>query len=134
MTFAALAVTAPAFGQRAEDRQDNRQGSRDNADSRDAKEIITLIKQGQLDLAAATKLAEKHVNGTAIRATCAIRNAEQERGDERTPPGDSAQAQPTGRRLVYDITCFAEDKVQLVQVDGLTKRVIERARPQDRQP
>ncbi len=101
---ASLFLFFPAWAQRGDSRP---------ADTERAKEMAQLIGQGQLSLRDATALAEKHVEGTALEATCDIQLPE--RIDQKI----------ADRRLVYEISCFAEDKIQAVRVDGLTKKVIE---------
>lgn len=118
-----------------------------------AKEMADLIKQGQLNLRDATELAEKHTKGTALEASCEIKAGEMKAGSptpkERpmppTPPGggdavqdpkpgeppDPMERKPGemeragGKRLIYEIRCFANDKIQVAQVDGMTKKVID---------
>lgn len=99
-----LGFMLPALADGAKDKRPN--------DVSHAKKMVSLIEQGQLDLVAATKIAEKHVKGTALRAHCEIRP-------------DESQARD---RLVYDVTCLADGKNQMqeVHVDGLTKKVTER--------
>lgn len=121
-----LAMCMPALAQRAG-------GSPDNVNQ--AKAIVALIEQGQLNLADATKLAEQHVKGNALSATCEIKpgaampGADKPGADKKEHPrGPSARdGQPTGQHLIYQITCFAKDKVEVVQVDGRTRKVIEPA-------
>jgi hypothetical protein len=91
-----------------------------------AKEMVALIKEGQLDLTGATKLAEIHVKGNALNVTCEIRPIEDRSNDKERSGGPSMTGDPPiGKRLLYDITCFAKEKVQVVQVDGLSKKVVE---------
>jgi hypothetical protein len=103
-----------------------------------AKQMATLTEQGQMNLRDATALAEKHVKGTALEAACRVEIGEPPPSPNPapqppTPPGEpgrsgpySAQKeQPGGQRLIYDVSCFAKDKLQTVRVDGLTKRVID---------
>jgi hypothetical protein len=103
-----------------------------------AKQMAALIEQGQLNLRDATAMAEKHVKGTALEVTCRIESAEPPSSPSPAPqpptppvepgrPGAySAQtAQPGGQRLIYDVSCFAKDRLQTVRVDGMTKHVID---------
>ena len=102
-----------------------------------AKQMAALIEQGQMNLRDATVLAEKHVKGTALEAACRIESAEPPPSPSPspqppTPPGEpgrpgaySAQRdQPAGPRLMYEVSCFAKDKLQTVRIDGLTKQVV----------
>jgi hypothetical protein len=118
-----------------------------------AKEMADLIKQGQLTLRDATDLAEKHVKGTALEAACEIKTGEMKAGSPApkdrpmppTPPGggdavqdpkpgdppDPMERKPGemeragGKRLIYEVRCFANEKIQVAQVDGMTKKVID---------
>ncbi len=110
-----------------------------------AKEMAALIEQGQMNLRDATTLAEKHVKGMALEVTCAVeptepqlpsstppRMGEQPQPAPERPPGErppggpyAQKEKPGTRRLVYTVSCFAKDQVQSIQVDGLTKKVIE---------
>lgn len=90
-----------------------------------AKEMAAMIAQGQLNLRDATEIAERHVKGTALEAACSIQTIAGERRSQ--PP--SEKELPSGRRLVYEVSCFAKDRVQPIRVDGLTKRVIEGDEP-----
>jgi hypothetical protein len=119
-----LGLVLPVLAQRADERQHPQ-------DVNPAKEIVKLIEQGQLNLVDATKLAEKHAGGHAIRVNCEIRAGGQRPEDAQKPAqpgkpgGPSAQVdEPTGKRLIYDITVAAKERVQMVQVDGLTKKVV----------
>lgn len=90
-----------------------------------AKQIVRLIEQGQLDLGDATTIAEKHIKGRALGVKCTIRGDEPDSNTrERSHARGADERQPQGAHLVYDITCFAKDKVQTLQVDGLTKEVV----------
>ncbi len=98
-----------------------------------AKEMAALIQQGQLNLRDATALAERHVNGTALEAVCTIENGAPQLtpAEPKKPGGPSAQERPMpptaqsgGKRLVYEVSCFANDKLQTVRVDGMTKQVM----------
>jgi len=99
----------PVFAQRARERP--------STDMKDAKNVVKLIHEGQLSLKDATRIAEEHVDGDALTATCTVwptKGEQAERGD----------AQPAGEHLIFEITCFAKDKVQTVKVDGLTKKIV----------
>lgn len=116
VAIAGMALLLPALAQRAAEPS--------TPDVGHAKEIVKLIGQGQLNLAGATAIAEKHIEGTALGAKCEIR------GDQSDPKSREPHArhadgqQPSGPRLIYNVTCFAKDKVQMLQVDGLTKEVV----------
>jgi hypothetical protein len=117
-----LGIVLPTMAQR---------GDAQPRETNHAKEMVMLIQQGQLNLADATRLAEKHAKGTALGASCELRSDAapgREPGGAGGPSED--QAQSGAKRLIYNITCFANDKLQTVQVDGLTKKVIEPVRPQ----
>ncbi len=121
----ALLVILPAVAQRP-DGQDRSQEP-PGGDVNVAKEIVRLIEAGQLSLTDATELAEKHVDGEALRVICHVvaEDASRPGGDGSRPSPDGAQ--PAGKRLQYEIACFSKDKdkVQEVRVDGLTKKVSE---------
>ena len=97
-----------------------------------AKEMAALIEQGQLNLRDATAIAEKHVHGVALQAACNIEGAEPAPVpkapplEPERPRGPSVQKEPSdGKRLIYEISCFAKDRLELVRVDGLTKTVLD---------
>ncbi|MEP0845277.1 MAG: hypothetical protein HRF50_00490 [Phycisphaerae bacterium] len=126
-----LAIALPALAQRG--------GAQPSPDVNHAKEMVTLIEGGQLSLADATKVAEKHAKGTALSASCQILMNEGQPAAGGNPGGSSAdQAGAAGKRLVYSVSCYAGERVQVVQVDGLSKKVIEgapaRAEPEKPQP
>jgi hypothetical protein len=109
-------VALPVLAQAAAGGGDNR-----------AKEIATMIEGGQLNLADATQLAERHAKGIALRADCQLVPAPQAPAAGANRGASADQAQPAENRLVYTITCFVKDQeqVQTVRVDGRTKKVIE---------
>lgn len=112
-----MGIVLPVAAQRA--------GGRESDDVNHAKEIVALIKQGQLALTDATEIAEKHIKGNALSATCEVRSSgSSARGTEKRGHPSAAERQPAGKRLVYDITCFAKEKVHVVQVDGLSREVV----------
>ncbi len=109
-----------------------------------AKERAALIQQGQMNLRDATALAEKHAKGTALEAVCEIQSGESPRpaqpmkpehpGGVRmqeptapqkpaTPPGQKEL--PDAKRLIYQVSCFANEKLVTVRIDGLTKKVLD---------
>ena len=108
-------------------------GKRQAPEVNRAKEMATLIEQGQLNLRAATELAEKHVKGTALEVKCEFQSGptgEFDHGDKANPrpekePSAGKGLPPGGARLIYQVTCFAKDKLQLVSVDALGKTIIE---------
>ena len=110
----AATLSWPTFAQRGESSAD---------DVIRAKEVARLIGQGQLNLRDAAELAEKHVKGVALEASCEVAQPlmGQSKGDG---PGDDT-AQASAPRLVYTVHCFANDKILGVQVDGLTRKVID---------
>jgi hypothetical protein len=98
-----------------------------------AKEMAALIEQGQLSLRIAAEMAEKHVKGTALEARCDMQSGSSESAERERSGNPSAEKdRPPEKRLVYTVSCFANDKIQTVRVDGLTKKVIEE--PQRPQP
>ncbi len=94
-----------------------------------AREMTKLINEGQLNLRDATALAEKHTKGTAIGAICDIRIGPiepREKMEPKVPPATSPPPEPErtqSRRLIYDVKCFANERIQTVSVDGLHKTV-----------
>lgn len=101
-------------------------GKRQAPEVNRAKEIAFLIAQGQLNLRAATELAEKYVKGTALEAKCDFQpdaSEEPDCGDMANPQANDDQY--AGQRLIYEVYCFANDKLQVVRVDALDKTVIE---------
>lgn len=99
-----------------------------------AREMAMLVRQGQLSLNDAAMLAERHVKGTALKATCEIMagqthpKADEKPANREKPGGPSAGeqgAQPAGKHLMYEVCCFANDTVQAVIIDGSSKKVIE---------
>lgn len=101
-----------------------------------AKEMAQLIQQGQLNLRDATSIAERHVKGTALEVTCNIQPGGTPAGERHgNPLGEQAEDPAAGEkespekiagsRLVYEVCCFADDKIQAVQVDGMEKKVID---------
>lgn len=91
-------------------------GGKGTDDVNRAKQMARLAEHGQFNLRDATAVAEKHVTGTALEATCGVRPG--------GPPGEAEQ-QATGKRLVHAICCFAGGKIQAAQVDGVDKKVID---------
>ena len=107
----------------------------------DAKEKAKLIEQGQMNLRDAAAMAEQHVKGMALEISSRIDQAVP--GPRGREPTDNLQQEPptgpkdspvlppatgqdeTNKRLVYQVSCFAQDRVQNVMVDGLAKKVIE---------
>jgi hypothetical protein len=117
VTLVPLGIALPALAQRGADKRPN--------DVNQAKQMTELIQQGQLSLRDATTVAEKHSKGTALEASVELQagQVQPERPDARPggPTGDQASA---GARLIYEVTCFADNKLQVVRVDGLEKKVI----------
>lgn len=140
-------IGLPVLAQRAGDQGSSRMNN--------AKQAYDMIQGGQLNLRDAAALAEKHTKGTALEARFTIQTGtmtpekpgerpgekpgtpppgqpkpggvsyglDQQQPGQRPPAGDEDKS--GARRLVYEITCFAGDKVQLVRVDGLEKKVID---------
>ncbi len=91
-----------------------------------AKEMAALIKEGQLNLRDATEIAEKHSKGTALEAKCAAQSAQPgnpNRDVSAKPPEENGDTE--GKHLIYEVSCFAGDKLKTIKVDGRTKKVIE---------
>jgi hypothetical protein len=89
-----------------------------------AKELADLIRTGQLNLLVATEMAEKHAKGTALDARCEIHVGDF--GDsESVRPAKPTKDPSAGKRVIYHVACFADDQLQTVRVDGLTKKIIE---------
>lgn len=95
-----------------------------------AKEMTALINQGQLKLRDAAELAEKHVKGIALEVTCDVFPANAERAGKPDAPSKKDAAQ----RLVYQVSCFGQDKLQTIRVDGLQKRVLSDGEMDDEVP
>jgi hypothetical protein len=110
----AATLSWPTFAQRGESSTD---------DVIRAKEMARLIGQGQLNLRDAAEVAEKHVKGVALEAACDISTAPMGQSKEGGPGDDAAQA--SAPRLVYKVNCIAGDKILGVQVDGLTRKVVD---------
>lgn len=162
VALGALGIALPALAQeRGQERpgttpgaQTGMQQGRVNVDQ--AKQIASLIEQGQLSLADATRMAERHASGIALTVNCSIEPATatpgqprpgtggQEGAREGQQPGQPGQpgrtgqtdkpgqpgAQPAGgQRLVYTVTVFnqEDERVQTVRVDGKDKKVMEDA-------
>lgn len=104
---------------------------RDTVQEPHAKRMAELIKEGQLNLRDATQIAEKHVKGVALQVNCVLQPAGVERapaGTERgtrDQPLEEQKDRSAGDRLVYSVSCFADERLQTVRVDGQTKRVID---------
>lgn len=114
-----LGIALPVFAQQHEDVQRARQ-------------MAQLIASGQLNLRDATSLAERHVKGTALEAVCDIQAGPaagegDKPGKPDKPGGPALEPAPDdgGSRLIYEITCFADERIQTVRVDGQAKRVID---------
>lgn len=98
-----------------------------------AKEIAALIGRGQLKLQDAGQLAERYAKGVPIDIRCEIEPAAPltvRSGATAEPPQVQPPLQPrpepsAERRLIYHVSCFAQDKIQIVRVDGLGKKVID---------
>jgi hypothetical protein len=115
-------------------------GSKSGNDLAKAKEMAELVQKGQLSLREATTIAEEHVKGTALEGSCDIsttmtppaKPAEPKKPDAVEPPkppepdqGKGAKNQTGEKRLMYEITCFERDRLQVVKVDGMTKKVVD---------
>lgn len=89
------------------------------ADVNRVKEMVQLLEQGQLSLADTTKIAKKHVKGTALSVSCQMLMQEVRPGAGSKPGGPSAdQVGTAGKLLVYGLSCYACANVHVVQVDG----------------
>lgn len=89
-----------------------------------AKDLADLIRGGQLNLRTATEIAEKHAKGTALDARCEIQIGDS--GDSGSDRPENPPKHPSaGKRVIYHVACFADDKLATVRVDGLTKKIIE---------
>jgi len=99
----------------------------------EAREIAALIGRGQLKLADAVNLAEQHAKGVALEVECRVEPGEPLKADVGVPPppkepvpNPPPKPEPSAeRRLIYEIPCFAADKIQLVRIDGASKKVID---------
>lgn len=125
LVLVACGIAYPALAQRAGQKADDKKPDSHAM----AKEMAQLIQQGQLNLRDATALAEQHVKGVGLEARCETHRGLLQPEGER-PRGPAAQendprSAQQGKRLVYEITCFANDKITIVRVDGLEKKVID---------
>lgn len=104
-----------------------RAGEQPAADVNRAKEMTELIEQGQLNLRDAAAVAERHVKGPALEVMCSIEAGGIEPSDQPKSgaPGEGDPEQVAGKRLVYEVCCFADEKIQAVRVDGLTRKVVD---------
>lgn len=68
-----------------------------------------------MNLRDATDLAEREISGTALQVRCEIQPG----------LGMPTEVSQASRRLVYQVCCFAKEKVHTVRIDGLTKKVID---------
>lgn len=87
--------------------------------------IAELVKQGQLGMAKAVQMAEKHTKGVAFRARCAVRPGPFEVASndaQPTPPKERPDIDE--ERLMYDIICVVRDKPIHVKIDGKDKKVL----------
>ncbi len=104
------------------------------ADVERARDIAQLVQQGQLNLRDATALAERHIKGIALEATCTVQAGPEMRpapGQNRGPQvQEGAQRGQASKRVIYSLTCFAEDKLHVVRVDALAKKVMENKKPE----
>jgi hypothetical protein len=103
-------------------------GRPQTGDVNKARQIAALVAQGQMNLRDATDLAEKHVRGTAIEAAGDVvppllPPLDPEMRD--APNTTSRKSPAAGKRLVYEVRCFARDRVQTVRVDGASRKVID---------
>jgi hypothetical protein len=91
-----------------------------------AKEIAELIAKGQMNLPDATAMAEKHHQGTAVQVRCDVALGASHSGlaNEQKERSSANKKGTTGARLVYDVSCFAKDRLEIVRVDGFAKRVM----------
>lgn len=122
-----LGFALPSLAQRAGEERPRAAAQAKEKAVNHARELAELIEQGQLNLRDATALAEKHVKGTALEATCDIRLGMVSPEKPAQKPG-GPQAEDTrrsGKRLIYEISCFAEDKIMSVRVDGLQRKVVD---------
>lgn len=129
-------IVLPSIAQRA---GEPKQGS---SDLDRAKEMAQLIEEGQLTLRDACVMAEKHCKGTALEVRSTIQpGATAQPGAPRGEPTPGARAEdedrsdqkdPKGRRLVYQVNCFAKDKLEIVRVDALERKVIGADEPDER--
>lgn len=117
---ASLGALLPAFAERS--------GNEKIAEEARAKDIVKLIEQGQLDLTGAARVAEKHIQGRALRASCQLLPADDA---PNSAPKSKARTDQKNRpmKLVYTITGFSKDQLQVVHVDALKKEVITSEQP-----
>ncbi len=132
-----LPVLAQNPGERENPKEPKTPPHRATSDVTRAREMAQLVMGGQLNLRDATALAEKHVKGTALDVSARIEAGTVEPAAE-TPHGPAADAQDNapqqppggkpdqtgGERIIYEICCFAENKIQEVTIDGLSRKVV----------
>jgi len=91
-----------------------------------ARDKAALIALDQMNLRDATDMAEKAVSGTALQVSCEIQPGLGMPTEGKDLQADSTVGQShASRRLVYQVCCFAKEKLQTVRIDGLTKKVID---------
>lgn len=125
-SLAAVGIGLPAIAQSADNQKSERATrTQQTSEVQRAQRIAELVDEGQLKLRYATALAEQHTKGMALEVECHIQSGQTMKsivGKSGAPPADTAK-QSTGDRLIYEVTCFVDDHVQTVRVDGLTKQV-----------
>lgn len=104
-------------------------------DVNEAKKMANLITTGQMNLRDATTMAEKHVKGVALEATCEIKSGSPmppAHGHGGGPQDKNAKNDPqhrsmndSGERLEYQVCCYANGKIQSVRIDGRSKTVLD---------
>lgn len=92
------------------------------------REIEKLVKEGQLNMIDAIKMAEAHAKAIAFNAQCSVK------------PGPFAQPAPESKpdpnqlRLEYRITCVKENQPVTVIIDGKEKKVVSPPEPRTPPP
>lgn len=87
--------------------------------------IQELVEAGQLDMAGAVKLAEKHVKGVAFKARCSVKPGPfADEGGDAQPVPPKEPPELVDERLMYQIVCVVKDKPVTVKIDGKEKKVL----------
>lgn len=83
--------------------------------------IAELVRQGQLNMVDAVRMAERHTKGVAFKARCVVKPGPFASNDDSSPePGSDADAE----RLLYEIVCVLNEQPTTVSIDGKDRKVL----------